>query len=509
MLAITRVFTWLLVFMSCSIVFSQDSSIGIFSNHGDVGAVENAGSANYNAQDQSYEIAGSGNNMWFAEDQFQFVWKKMSGDFVLRTRAKLLGEGVAPHRKLGWMIRSTLDTDSPYVDIAVHGDGLTSMQYRRTKGADTEQVQSSVQAPEIIQLTRHAGRYTMSVAKFGDAFSSEQLDGIDLGDDVYVGLFVCAHNAAVIERGAFSNVRVVVPAADDFRPYRDYIGSHLETMNVETGHRRIVHSVEDSLQAPNWTVDNQSLIFNRNGLLYSFELSSLSVEPISTDFATRNNNDHVLSFDGSMLAISHHAREDRGRSNVYTVPVEGGTPNRITQQGPSYLHGWSPDGKYLLYTAERDGDYDIYRIPSAGGKEERLTTTAGLDDGSEYAPDGKTIYFNSARSGTMQIWRMNADGSSPEQVTDDEYNNWFPHISPDGKSLVMLSFDKSVDPTDHPFYKHVYLRRMPTEGGRPTVIAYVYGGQGTINVPSWSPDNRQIAFVSNTSDVTRPATEGR
>jgi len=174
-------------------------------------------------------------------------------------------------------------------------------------------------------------------------------------------------------------------------------------------------------------------------------------------------------------------------------------PKQITPVGPSYLHGWSPDKKFLVYTAERgDGNLDVYRIPSTGGQEVRLTNTAGLDDGPEYSPDGKYIYFNSVRSGTMQIWRMNSDGTNQVQITSDEFNNWFPHISPDGKWIQFLSFSKDVKPDDHPFYKHVYLRIMPVGYGQPKVIAYLYGGQGSINTPSWSPDSKKIAFVSNT-----------
>jgi Tol biopolymer transport system component len=174
--------------------------------------------------------------------------------------------------------------------------------------------------------------------------------------------------------------------------------------------------------------------------------------------------------------------------------------------GHSYLHGWSPDGKSLIYTGERNGEFDIYRIGADGGDETRLTTAAGLDDGSEYSPDGRYIYFNSTRSGTMQIWRMKADGSDQEQITNDEYNNWFPHLSPDGKQMVILSFTKEVAPNDHPFYKQVTIRLLPIIDGNPVrsapkVIAYVYGGQGTINTPSWSPDSKQIAFISNSATI--------
>jgi TolB protein len=152
----------------------------------------------------------------------------------------------------------------------------------------------------------------------------------------------------------------------------------------------------------------------------------------------------------------------------------------------------------VVYTGGRDGAWDIYRSSSRGGEETRLTTHEALDDGPEYTPDGEWIYFNSARTGRMQIWRMRPDGGGQEQVTDDGYNNWFPHISPDGRWIAFLSYGPEIQADDHPWYKHVYLRLMPFAGGEPEVIAYVYGGQGTINVPSWSPDSRRLAFVSNT-----------
>ncbi len=175
-----------------------------------------------------------------------------------------------------------------------------------------------------------------------------------------------------------------------------------------------------------------------------------------------------------------------------------GYPRQITANGPSYLHDWSPDGRFLIYTAERNGDYDIYKISSKGGKELQLTDSRGLDDGSQFTPDGKYIYFNSVRSGSMQIWRMKPDGREQVQITADEYNNWFPHISPDGQWIIFLSYSAAVNPGDHPFYQQVYLRLIPVAGGAPRIIAYVYGGQGTINVSSWSADSKKVAFISNT-----------
>jgi len=281
-------------------------------------------------------------------------------------------------------------------------------------------------------------------------------------------------------------------------PYRDYIGSNLEIMDIENGDRKIIYRSSESLQAPNWSPDGRALIYNSKGRLYRFDLASNTPEVIDTDFAINNNNDHVLSFDGKKIGISHHSAEDENKSIIYTVPVQGGKPRRITAQGPSYLHGWSPDGKSLIYTGERNGKFDIYKISAKGGKEIRLTSAEGLDDGSEFTPDGKYTYFNSNRSGTMQIWRVRPDGSGQEQITNDQFNNWFPHISPDGKWIVFLSYSKEIDSGDHPFYKQVYLRLVSIQGGDAKVIAYVYGGQGTINVPSWLPDGKKVALVSNT-----------
>ena len=482
-------------------ILLQQTSVGTFSDNSDIGNPLRAGRVTYNAISDEYTIEGAGANIWANRDEFHFVWRRLKGNFILTTNAGFPGKGVEPHRKIGWMVRASLDDDSPHASAVLHGDGLTSLQFRKTKAGVTEEVVSKVRAADVLQLERNGNTFKMSAARSGDVFTTGEVT-LDLGDEVYVGLFVCSHNKDVTEKAVFSNVRITVPAKDDFVPYRDYIGSNLEVMDVATGRRKIVYTAPDSFQAPNWTKDGKALIYNRNGRLYRFDLEKKTPVVIDTGFAVNNNNDHVLSFDGRMLAISHHSKDDGNQSIIYTLPVNGGTPRRITDKGPSYLHGWSPDGKYLVYTGGRNDEYDIYKISSQGGAETNLTNSKGLDDGPEFTPDGRYIYFNSTRSGTMQIWRMKPDGSEPEQVTNDEYNNWFPHISPDGRWIVFLSFLKDVNPSDHPFYKHVYIRLMPVHVDiatmKPKVIAYVYGGQGTINVPSWSPDGKRIAFVSNT-----------
>lgn len=487
----------------CSVFFSPlnaqvpGAKIGSFDQFADIGKPAIAGSVSYHEPLQTYYLSGSGSNIWFGRDSFSFVSKQMNGDFILQTQVRFLGEGHEPHRKAGLMIRSSAATNSPVVACTVHGDGLTAFQYRTTAGGTMKEIKLTIKAPDVLQLEKRGTTYIMSVAHFGEVYQVQQLDSIDLGAEVIAGIYICAHTNKFSEEAEFSNTRIYKPAPDTLVQYKSYIGSALEVMDVSTGHREVVASNPGSFQAPNWTPDGKTLIYNETGKLYSFDLLTRTSAVINTDFANKNNNDHVLTFDGKQIGISHHALETKGQSVIYTVPVTGGVPKKITDKSPSYFHGWSPDNQFLIYTADRNGDFDIYKISKDGGKEIQLTNTKGLDDGSEYSPDGKYIYFCSTRTGMMQVWRMDPDGKNQTQLTFDDMNNWFPHVSPDNRWLVFISFPKEVPADKHPFYERVYLRLMPVAGGEPKVISYLYGGQGTMNVPSWSPDSKKIAFVSN------------
>ena len=280
------------------------------------------------------------------------------------------------------------------------------------------------------------------------------------------------------------------------RPYWEQVYSVLETVDVATGERTVRKRFDSLIEAPNWLPDGNTLLYNAGGSLWLFDLTTKESRKVDTGSAARCNNDHVLSPDGRQVGLSSAGPE--GRSLVYVAPLSGGEPRLVTPVGPSYLHGWSPDGRTLAYCAERGGEFDIYTMPVEGGEETRLTDAPGLDDGPEYSPDGHYIWFNSVRSGLMQVWRMDAGGRNQTRMTwDEESNCWFPHLSPDGKQVVYIAYKKGdVAPGDHPPCKHVEIRLMDADGENTRTLVRLFGGQGTLNVNSWSPDGTQLAFVS-------------
>ncbi|MEI6862735.1 MAG: biopolymer transporter TolR, partial [Verrucomicrobiota bacterium] len=364
---------------------AADNPVGIFDSHADVGAPKIAGSASFDAAKQEYNLTAGGVNVWTTHDEFHFLWKKMKGDFILRARVEFVGPGTDPHRKLGWMVRPNLDTDAPYADTASHGDGRTSLQSRRTKGAITDEIITTASKSDVIQFERRGSTYLFSAAPYGQPFVTNEVKDLDLGnEELYVGLFLCSHNADVKEQAIFRDVQIIKPVKVGFTPYRDFIGSVLHLLDVQTGKLETIYSNKVPFEAPNWTTDNKALIYNVSGRaagwgsLQRFDLATRTPAPLDFGIASvTNNNDHVLSFDGKMIGISHqNMGSPRNQSAVFTAPATGGTPKLITPNTPSYFHGWSPDGKWLLFAGGRresgatTDKYDIYKIASDGSGEE-------------------------------------------------------------------------------------------------------------------------------------------
>ena len=478
----------------------------LFPDHSDVGAVQLPGTTHFNAGDGSYTISGSGDNTWFSTDKLQYAWKRVeSPDVTLSAAIRFEGKGSNPHRKAMLMIRQSLDPDAPYVDIARHGDGLTSLQYRDAKGATTREVETSLSGPPSLRLVKRGDFFyvlyagTDGVWHFSGASMKLPMHGA-----FYVGLAVCSHEAHLAETAVFSHVQLVTGIGNTGG---GMLVSTLETVPIASTDRRVAYTDANHFEAPNWLHDNSGFLINEGGRLYKVSAQPKGGEPgagprmtwdgvaprsIDSGKQTKLNNDHGLSPDGRRVAFSDST--EPGGSRIYTMPLGGGTPKQITQDAPSYWHSWSPDGRTLAFTGERSSAFDIYTVPAKGGAPKQLTHNAGFNDGPDYSPDGRWIYFNSTRSGHMQIWRMHLDGSATEQVIHDATEDWFPHPSPDGKSIVYLAYPPGTQ--GHPGGRDVTLQLMPASGGTAHLIAKLWGGQGTMNVSSWSPNSNEVAFVS-------------
>jgi TolB protein len=483
------------------------SAVGVFQGSSDIGNPKMKGSSTYNIGDQSYNLKGGGYNIWFERDEFYYLYNKIKGDFLLTANFEFIGKGKVAHRKTGWMIRESTDEKSVHATATVHGDGLSVLQWRPTTGASMRDPQDEIFAPDsaynVIQLERIGNKVIMRGAKTGKPFDEIGSHVFEnLPAELLAGPFVCSHDPDVTEEVKIWNVRIDQPLADNAASQRVVVACRMETMTIADGKRKVIYEKTGRFEAPNWMPDGKKLLFNMDGSMYKIPVEGGEIEKLNTGSINKCNNDHGISFNGKLLAVSSSGAGTTGTSSaVWVLPLTGGEPKLITKETPSYWHGWSPNNKDVVYVAQRNGKkiYNIYRNSIEGGKEVALTDIKEGEhvDGCEYDPAGKYVYYNGNHTGLMQIWRIKPDGSGREQLTFDKYNNWFPHISPDGKWIAIISFPPDIDPNSHPSYKRVMLRIMPANGGEPKVLAYLWGGQGTINVPSWSPDSKQISFVSN------------
>ncbi|SDL28203.1 TolB family protein [Aliiruegeria lutimaris] len=271
--------------------------------------------------------------------------------------------------------------------------------------------------------------------------------------------------------------------------------SNIAIFDLSTGTATSFLRSDRHLEAPNWMPGDDQLLVNSDGRLFRLPLEAPRLEPIDTGFARRINNDHGLSPDGRLIAITD--KTETGKACIYTLPSAGGTPKRVSENTPSYFHGWSPDGGTITYPAFRHGyddGADIYICPADGGPERRLTFGFDTCDGPDHTPDGAWIWFNGEKNGAVDLWRIRLDGSGLEQMTFDTRVNWFPHPSPDGAHVLYMSYEPGTE--GHPPNRDVDLRLMPAEGGEARILLRLFGGQGTLNSPCWASDGRRFAFVS-------------
>jgi TolB protein len=491
-------------FVGSSVAAAQtaSNSLGIFENQSDVGSVSPPGTATFDGATGVYTIRSAGEDLWANVDEFHFVWKKVSGDLSLTADVKV-ADGSAtshPHRKALLMFRQTLDSNALYAVAAIHGSRETALQYRRAKGDMMQTILFNIGAPQRMRLEKRADTITLFLSTHGEPLHQAGASvKIHFDGTFYAGLGMCARKKGTVEQATFAHVELQ-PLNPPAAPAAMELYSTLHTIAVDPNVPMdfVIQTGKGQMEAPNWSRDGKTLIFDRAGKLWSVSADEGEgrfgeARPIAIGNATDCTGSHGLSPDGKWLAVTCTVPNQPGR-RVYVVHTTGGTPRLVTVNPDSYFHSWSPDGKTILFTRPSRGMLNIYSISVDGRQEAALTTGTGVSDDPDYSPDGRWIYFNSDRAGGMQIWRMRPDGSQPEQVTFDERSNWTPHPSPDGQSILILSYDKDV--TGHPANKDVTLRIVNASNGKIRDLVQIVGGAGSDNVPNWAPDSAHVAFVS-------------
>ncbi|MBN8730502.1 MAG: TolB family protein [Acidobacteria bacterium] len=464
--------------------------------HGGVGELPLSGGLEFGAEGGTYRITGGGANIWGTQDAFHFVYRRVSGDFTLTADVQFVGAGVNAHRKAVLMARQDLSAGAAYADAAVHGDGLSSLQYRAAAGGPTAELRSSVSGPVRLRLQRRGNQFTMQAGKPDEPLSASGPQAVELSGPIYVGLGVCSHDAKVLETVVFTNVRLEVAPR-----YR----SKVTIFDLTSRNSKTVYEAEGVVEAPNWSRDGKWLLINAGGNLYRLPLDGVATpQLISVGEGFRCNNDHDLSRDGKWLSFSASSPSSR-QSQVFLAAADGSGTKLLTPAAPSYFHGWSPDGKWLAFVGQRNGKYELFRVAPTGGEELRLTSAGAYDDGPDYSPDGKWIYFNSNRKDGWNIWRIPAAGGGEgdtlaQQITSDAGEDWFPHPSPNGKRIVFLTFPAGTEGHNGRM-PGMTLRMIKAPGKKPeanpmvdTLVTF-FGGQGSVNVNSWAPDSKRFAYV--------------
>jgi TolB protein len=479
----------------------QDPTLGLFQAESDIGNVVPAGSAQYDAARHVYRIASAGANTWYHVDHFNYLWTRASGDLALTARISFPPRGYGhdpnPHRKGVLMFRQSLAPGSAYVDAALHGVGLTALQYRREQGANTPDIELTINAPQTLRLEKRGDVFTLYVSQSGKP--PHQVGAsirVRLRPPFYVGLGALSHDVQTSDVIEFSHVSLERLQPISARARRT-LYSTLQTIEFTNQYRRavVIRTVPAYMQSADWAPDGKSIFVYEGGRIeripYLTPDGGGPPQRIAMDGLVGCSGNFGLSPDGKLLAVSC-SEVSGGLHQVYLLPADGsGVPRQLTRgTAASFFHAWSPDSKSVAFTRGSASHADIFTISATGGLETRLTQDT-VNDGPVYSPDGQYIYFDSSRSGTLQIWRMRADGSEAEQMTDDDFLNSSPHLSPDGGTLAFLSQPAGQGSSFGP----AVLRVMRFDDGLIQSVVELEGDRGSFSMQPWG-NAKRLAFIT-------------
>ena len=474
--------------------------LGLFEGQTDIGSVIPPGTGRYNPAAGAYALTSAGANTWYHVDNFHYLWKRASGDMALTAdiafSPRTYLHDPDPHRKGILMFRQTLDAGASYAAAGAHGSGMTALQYRPERGANTQDIELNIEAPRTVRIEKRGDTFTLFLSMGGEPI--HQVGAavtLHLKEPFYVGLGAVSHDVNTTDEVVFSQVRLE-PLAPASKHAKAALYSTLQTIQIEDQYRRamVIRTMPAYMQSANWAPDGKSIYVYEDGHVvrvpYLTPAAGGAPQVIDTGALVDCSGNYGLSPDGKWLAVS--CTETKGGPHeVYLLPAGGGTPRRVTNgAASSFFHAWSPDSHTVAFTRGSASRADIFTVPATGGAEARLTSDM-INDGPDYSPDGRFIYFDSSRSGVTQIWRMKADGSAAEQLTDDDHLNSSPHVSPDGKSVAFLSQPVGGGPGIGP----AALKVMAANDGLIRTLVNFQGNRGSFSMYGWG-DANHLAFVS-------------
>jgi TolB protein len=481
------------------------SSLGVFEGQSDVGTVTPAGTASFNPATGIYTLSAAGANTWYHVDNFHYLWKKASGDMALTAEvafpAHTYKHDPSPHRKGILMFRQTLAAGGEYAGAAWHGSGMMALQFRRERGANSQDVELNIDAPRTVRIEKRGDTFTMFLSRQGEPLQQVGASvALHLEEPFYVGLGAVSHDVNTTDKLEFSHVSLqpLPPVASTSKLS---LYSTVQTISVNDQFRRamVVRSVRGYVQSANWAPDGKAIYVHEDGriekLPYLDPPAGGPPQPLDTGNLVGCSGNFGLSPDGKLLAVSCAATQGDQHDVYVLAAAGGGTPRRVTSGATSsYFHAWAPDSRTIAFTRGSAGKADIFTISVAGGTEIRLTNDT-INDGPDYSPDGRFIYFDSWRSGGLQIWRMQPDGAEPEQMTDDENLNSSPHVSPDGKAVAFLSERSRQASNDSTDIGDTSLKVIAAADGLIRTVASFQGNRGSFSMYGWG-DASHVAFVS-------------